>query len=289
MIFKIGNDCPPPLLFFYLCFICYITGFSHYYYYGYFVIMHVCGGLLGFSSSPQKMSENEQIKIALERFREAEAEDAIVCRFGPDYFRGARTGAFTGAWCAAFCSFFVHRHMKKDQLQADYEAGFAKGVRNPDFPRGVVRRGLRTQPMLALGCICLRITCVLKLCKTFLAHRRCREFDVDDLGFELLRDMAHENSEIPELLSRMQQELTRSEETKKRGDILEDLRHSQQSGERWGIERVIQKQTSGPLGGQRPPSYMDGVAVGLAGSIFDCFLPQKPPSAYYNMTFGYGR
>lgn len=235
------------------------------------------------------MSDSERLKAALERFREAEDEDAVVCRFGPEYFRGARAGAFCGAWGAALCSFFVYRHLKNDQLQADHEAGFAKGVRNPDFPRGIIRRGLRTQPMLALGCICLRITCVLKVSKTILAHRRCREFDLDDLGFELLHDMAQENVEVPELLVRMQQEIAQKEEEKKRGDIMEDLRTSQQSGQKWSIERVIQKQTSSPLGGQRCPSYMDGVAVGLAGSIFDCYLPQKPPSAYYNMTFGYGR
>eukprot|EP00796_Vickermania_ingenoplastis_P005021 gene5021-3616_t len=233
-----------------------------------------------------QQSATGALKDTFRQLREQEAEDDIVCRFGPAYFRGARFGAGCGVVTAASFSFFAYRFLKHDQATADRAAGFPAGVRHPDFPRSVLLRGLRTQPMLTLGCLCLQVTCVLKAIKFSLAHRRCVEFDMDDVGFELLELMAEESKEVPVMLQEMRHSLSVPKE--KETNLLEDFRRAKLAGQRWSLLSATRSVKPTISSYQRHPTFMDGVAVGLAGSVFDCYLPQKPPSCYYNMLFGYG-
>lgn len=245
------------------------------------------------------------------KFRVQVEEDEVICRFGREYFRGARLGSFVGGVSAGFCSWLVYRRLRIDQSVADREMGFTVGVRNPDFPRSVICRGLRSQPLLAASCLCLQLTCAFKAVKTVLAHRRCREFYIDDIGYELLLDMAKESDDGFRILQQLREEVMK--ESLKRGSecissnqvglypkevplgSVERMPVSPSTSNRqWTVNQLIQKHNFCDSNGrdfttgERAPKFRDGVAVGLLGSIFDCYLPQHQPSAYLNMRFGYG-
>lgn len=239
-------------------------------------------------------------------------EDAVVCRFGHDYFKGARFGSFVGGMTAGLYSWYLYRCLRKDQLIADKVAGFSSGALNPDFPRSVLRRGLRCQPFLTVSCLCLELTCAFKAVKTVLSHSRCREFALDDIGFDLLAQMAEEDYGVVSKLQAMGKEVAKecdvanvksvnSNRSRAQGipDPLNKLKVEPESHSvretQWTVKQLIQKHehllsSVGQVSEvKRMPTFMDGVAVGLFGSIFDCFLPQHSPSAYFNMCFGYGR
>lgn len=221
--------------------------------------------------------------------RRSEAEDDLVCRFGPDFFRGARFGALAGLFSCSFLAVLSFFRLKKDQFTADCSAGFSKGVRNPDFPKSVIWRGLRTQPMLAVSCMCLQLTCILKTMKAYLAHQRCLEFDMDDIGYDLLADLASEEADLPKMLEEMVDEI-RQNDAKKDSERLSRACQSSLP-ENGGSFRKLAKMSRRTASLARPsryPSFNDGVAVGLMGTVFDCYLPQNNPSSYYNMRFGYG-
>lgn len=207
---------------------------------------------------------------AYAEFRRRELEDGVILSFGRDYFFGVRCGAGWGALCTGWMSVMAWRMMKVDQRTADHSMGFGKGVRNPNFPRSVLRRGFRTQPMLAVSCLCLRLTCCIKIVKTVISNWRCREFDEDDVGYELISNLSEEEQ------SRLLSSVSAKEQVQPPSDSTSKL----------DLSKFINSCATGA--DSRKPTYMDGVAVGLAGSIFDCYLPQKPASRYLNACFGYG-
>lgn len=233
---------------------------------------------------------NSGAREAFLRYRQQEEEDAVVCQFGPDYFRGARAGAGCGAVVTAGCSAYSYRFMRRDQRAADAAVGFGPSARNTDFPKGVLRRGFVTQPMLAMGCFCLAVTSVLKVMKCRLAHRRCLEFEVDDVGFDLLMEMTAESPDAAAVLDGLRETVLQSQAVERQQtSLLEDFRSTQESGKSWKLSNALADQVARRSPSiARHPTFADGVAVGLAGSIMDCYTPQKPPSSYYNMHFGWG-
>lgn len=239
-------------------------------------------------------------------------EDAVLCRFGHEYFKGARFGSFAGGMTAGLYSWYLYCCLRKDQLLADRVAGFSFGALNPDFSRSVIRRGLRCQPLLTVSCLCLELTCAFKVIKTVLSHCRCREFVLDDIGFDLLAQMAEEDCGLLSKLHAMKIEVAKEGDvanvksinsyksrTQASTDSLNKCKVAPESHSvhqtQWTVNQLIQKHehllsSVNQLSAmKRMPTFMDGVAVGLFGSIFDCFLPQHSPPAYFNMCFGYGR
>ncbi|EPY32291.1 hypothetical protein AGDE_08766 [Angomonas deanei] len=160
--------------------------------------------------------------------------------------------------------------MKKDQREADTELGLKRGQVNKNFSSWVVVRGLKTQPMLACGCLALALTTSFKIVKYCLASQRCYEFYLDDLAFNEMEEERMINPQLAKEIAKLTDEKTPLPQ--------------QQEGSLAGV--VAQAKRMKPLALRRP-TYMDGVAVGLAGSILDCWVPQKPLHRYFNMCAGF--
>lgn len=250
-------------------------------------------------------------KKEYKRFLDQVEEDKIVCCFGRDYFRGARCGSAVGGFFAGICSWWMYRRLRYDQWVADREIGLAVGVRNPEFPRSVMRRGLLSQPLLAASCFCLQLTCFFKAVKCVLSHRRCHEFYLDDVGYDLLLQMAEETDTGLETSQQVKEEVVKGngevgthqgnnirngvhhiEGPLGKGEGLQGVRSP--SNRQWTVDQLIKRHEISSVNDMkemidsRTPTFIDGVAVGLLGSIFDCYLPQRPSSAYLNMHFGHG-
>lgn len=52
------------------------------------------------------------------------------------------------------------------------------------------------------------------------------------------------------------------------------------------MQQVLRKSDQGKSLLRRPPTFWDGVVMGLLCSIMGCYVPQKPLHTYYNMSFG---
>lgn len=222
-----------------------------------------------------------------------EKDDEVVLAFGRDYFHGARAGSglgglFTGAW-----AYIIYRRMKLDQHQANFEVGLKPGQPNPNFSSWVIPRGLRTQPMLTVGCLSLAATTVFKGVKCYLAHRRCIEFLLDDVEFAMLERMSRDDPVTRELFEKICAE----------GAAATSHAHQKLPGQPGApgpsatqvyksVELMMRDNpaltalNSGAGALKRPPTYWDGAAVGILGTIMDCYMPMKPVNRYYNMSFG---
>ncbi|EPY34345.1 hypothetical protein STCU_01009 [Strigomonas culicis] len=199
-------------------------------------------------------------------------DDEVVCAFGPDYFNGARWGSAWGGLGSLTCCLLAYRRLRKDQREVDYDMGLRKGQANKHFSRWVVLRGLRTQPMLATGCVGLAVTSTFKLIKFYLSSARCSEFWFDDMAFE---QMAPKEAEELKAYYHSQTFVAGRDPS------------SKPAAPTTVAALMKQAEVARPPQNRESPTFADGVAVGLLGSVLDCYVPQKPISRYYHMRFGY--
>ncbi|RNF17909.1 uncharacterized protein Tco025E_04654 [Trypanosoma conorhini] len=226
------------------------------------------------------MSEAEQARKAAVAFHLQEQDDSVLCAFGRDFFDGARRGAACGAVCTAWLSrrMFV---MLRDDFR-DHEASLPQQLRHGKW---TISLGFRTRPFLTLGCISLALTTLMKSAKFTLANYRYQEFVADDIGFTLLEQMCADSPEGREELGRLLDEALTG---LKAGAASPADGDGNGRGPHHKTLTCTLMQGASPLAERDPPSFWDGAAVGLLGSVMDCYLPSKPPRSYYGMRCGMG-
>lgn len=254
--------------------------------------------------------------------RQQADDDDVVCAFGPDYYRGAALGAGVGSLCAASLCYYTFSLLRADQREVDFVAGLRRGQRNHRFSPWTILRGLRTQPMLTVGCVALAATSTMKCIKCCLATGRCREFYKDDREFALLLEACEtkDNPRAQALLTAIEEasmptqpapvsplssKVAAMADLQKPSAAKIDLPTAPAAAEASRSPSSLQallhahgtKNTSSSGSGSggamattklihRSPTFWDGVAVAFLGSVMDCYLPQKPVQRYYNMRAG---
>ena len=192
-----------------------------------------------------------------EQLLRQEQEDDVVCNFGYDYFNGVRWGA--GAGCAF--SFFASMRLSWD-LQA---AMRIMDARHPpsvyDRSVNIVSRGFRSHPFITTGMVCFFVTGWTKLYKWYSASIRVNNFALASFDYSELRKSMASDAEAVKLFDRYSAELDKPEATLLR------------------IPKAVRDPP--PV-----PTFGDGVAVGLYGSLFDAWLPTKPTRDYMGYAAG---
>jgi hypothetical protein len=268
--------------------------------------------------TPQRVGVSSTPTTAfLEFLRQAEDDD-VVCAFGPDYFRGASLGAFGGSILTGLLCRYTFRILKADQREVDFLSGLRRGQRNRHFSSWTLLRGLRTQPMLTVGCMALGVTSTMKCVKCFLASRRCREFYADDVEFARLQSQSGADPKASALLEAIEREAVTANATisplaLKSAAVAELHKQPTSTGSSSAsppaspspvaastlkpgisVQELLNAHDSNRFSGaagstkliHRCPTFWDGVAVAFLGSVMDCYLPQKPVLKYYNMHVG---
>ncbi|KPA80015.1 putative mitochondrial hypothetical protein [Leptomonas pyrrhocoris] len=265
------------------------------------------------SSIRQRMPDG--IAAAFAEFFQKAEDDDVVCAFGPDYFRGASVGAFGGCLFTTSLCWYTFRLLKADQREVDFLAGLRRGQRNRHFSAWTILRGLRTQPMLTVGCLALAATSTMKCVKCYLASRRCREFYHDDMEFAMLQAQSDDDPKAAALLEAMKREAvtvrTQISPLAVKSAAVSEL-HKMPPSSSSVVSSPVEVEAasvSSPSAGasvqellkahgaekpniypskliHRCPTFADGVAVALLGSVMDCYLPQKSVQKYYNMHVG---
>lgn len=213
-----------------------------------------------------------------------EEDDTIVCAFGPDFFRGARDGAAIGGAFSTACCYWSFRRLKKDQAGVNADAGLKRGQRHPHLSSWTLLRGIRTQPMLTVGCIAMACTSVFKCIKFSLASRRCREFARDEEEFTTLLQASRTTPEAAAAFDKLCEgalSSTTNASLPPPSSSAGDAASSQAV-----MDALLRSAGTVDRVTRRPPSFMDGFAVGITGSIMDCYVPQKPLPKYYGMRLG---
>ncbi|EKF27704.1 hypothetical protein MOQ_008565 [Trypanosoma cruzi marinkellei] len=225
----------------------------------------------------EKEEEEEERKAAV-AFYLQEQDDAVLCAFGRDYFDGARRGAACGGVFTAWLSRRTYVDLRDDFKK--YEADLPRHLRRGKW---TISRGFRTRPFLTLGCISLVLTTLMKSVKFTLANHRYQEFLADDIGFTLLEQMYANLPEGNERLEKFLDEALTNSRTASASST-DGVSNSRMPHTKTVTSTLLQE--TSPLCERKPPSFWDGVAVGLMGSIMDCYLPSKPVYNYYGMRCG---
>ncbi|KPI86748.1 hypothetical protein ABL78_4165 [Leptomonas seymouri] len=266
------------------------------------------------SGAPLRQQMPDIAARAFANFFQQAEDDNVVCAFGPDYFRGASAGAFGGFFLTASLGWYSFSRLKADQREVDFLSGLRRGQRNRHFSSWTILRGLRTQPMLTVGCLALAATSAMKCMKWYLAGCRCREFYQDDLEYAMLELQSRDDPKAAALMDAIAREAaaerTPISPSAIKGAAVAELHKlsnssyasssaapttspslsSSQAGA--SLQSLLKKHDPNPLGGgsaklvHRHPSFWDGVAVAFLGSVMDCYLPQKPVQRYYFMHAG---
>jgi hypothetical protein len=214
-------------------------------------------------------------------------DDAVVCAFGPDFFNGARYGAGGGSLTSFLFAWRAYREIKTARMTSMLNSG----TRLVNLPRlkffATMTYGFRMQPLYASGVMACSLTGVAKLVKFYLASGRVNEFLLDDVEFEELQAWAKQSPETAKVFTDFCNDSLAS---------LKPQNHSVDVATAASptlSDRLIAKHGNAKrelhMGDQlvrRRPNFRDGVAVGLFGSIMDCYLPTKPESMYYDCCFG---
>lgn len=219
--------------------------------------------------------EAREVAVALHL---REKDDAVLCAFGRDFFDGARKGAASGGLFTAWLTRRTFIDLRDDYKE--YEADLPRHMRCSSW---TISRGFRTRPFFTLGCMSLALTTLLKVAKFTLANRRYQEFVADDVGFELLQAMcADSHGEKDELNRLLDVELGAS----KTGPVSTPERDVKTPNDQAkSLTRRLVAEAA-DVSERRAPTFWDGVAVGLLGSVMDCYLPSKPVYCYYGMRCG---
>ncbi|KAF5223086.1 hypothetical protein ECC02_003913 [Trypanosoma cruzi] len=223
------------------------------------------------------LGEEEERKAAV-AFYLQEQDDAVLCAFGRDYFDGARKGAACGGVFTAWLFRRTYVDLREDFKE--HEANLPRHLRRGKW---TISRGFRTRPFLTLGCISLALTTLMKSVKFTLANYRYQEFVADDIGFTLLEQMCANLPEGNERFEKLLDEaLTNS--TAVSASPSDGVANSRMPKKKTVTSALMQESSS--LRERKPPSFWDGVAVGLMGSVMDCYLPSRPVHTYYGMQCG---
>ncbi|KAG8345992.1 hypothetical protein ERJ75_000962700 [Trypanosoma vivax] len=219
---------------------------------------------------------NQEIAIARHL---QEYDDSILCAFGPDFFDGARKGAGFGGIFTAWLAWRSFVDLKNDHRECD---ALLPGQRIPN--QWTIPRGFRSRPFFTLGCVSLGITTVMKAAKFYLANYRYQEFVADDVGFALLQSlygsMSGSEPQFKDFLNEVLTKPSHGSSALNKEALVDEQRKSP----RVVTDFLLRNATH--VCEREPPSFWDGVAVGLVGSIMDCYLPAKPIQTYYGMRCG---
>ncbi|ESL05919.1 hypothetical protein TRSC58_06416 [Trypanosoma rangeli SC58] len=225
-----------------------------------------------------RMSEAEELQKAAVALHLQEHDDSILCAFGPDFFDGARKGAACGAVFTAWLSRRTYVELRDDFR--DHEASVLRHLRRGKW---TISLGFRTRPFLTLGCVSLALTALMKSVKFTLANYRYQEFVTDDIGFTLLEQMCADSPEVKEKLGVF---IDGALADLKAGSVPPSGSNVNSYNLPYKNVTSALMQAASPLRERVPPSFWDGVAVGLLGSVMDCYLPSKPLQSYYGMRCG---
>jgi hypothetical protein len=215
-----------------------------------------------------------------------QSDDATICNFGPDFFNGARYGSGFGSLTSfifAWSSFYA---IRKAQTASLVNGGARPGKLPKMSFVSIMKFGFRLQPFFATGVIACTTTGIAKLVKFYFASARVNEFLFDDIEFEGLRHWADQSEETSKAFEAFCKDSIESAPTStitsakqiasmnltdkliaKHGEAKRDLEYG---------DHIL----------KRRPTFGDGVAVGLFGSIMDCYLPTLPENCYFDWRFG---
>nr|CCC93707.1 conserved hypothetical protein [Trypanosoma congolense IL3000] len=227
--------------------------------------------------SAQSDSERQKLIAALHL---KEQDDALLCAFGPDFFNGARVGAGCGGVFTAYLAWRSFVDLRKDHRLCD--VSLPKHMHDNSW---TIKRGFRSRPFFTVGCIALSITTVLKTAKFCLASYRYQEFVADDIGFELLKEMYAGSCEEQHELEVLTQALSNPNGIDKTPSVANAPPVGGNGSKGTALTELLVGRASSVCE-REPPSFWDGVAVGVMGSVMDCYLPSKPLYSYYNMRCG---
>ena len=168
--------------------------------------------------------------------------------FGPDYFNGAKWGAFSSFWLVVYCG---RRSYKQLMLKAaaQRKAGTFHGYMAAD--------GMQCVTLFACA-----VMSVLKFSKWFVARGRHNEFLWDEYYAKKSASL-EDRAELQYM--EMQRAKAKEREEKTPSRHLKNLRARDSI-----------------------PTWWDGFAVGVMGSLQDAYNPQKPVIKYLGMKFGKG-
>ncbi|KEG14991.1 hypothetical protein DQ04_00231170 [Trypanosoma grayi] len=222
------------------------------------------------------MPLSHEKRNAVVSFYLQEQDDAVLCAFGCDYFDGARKGAACGGLFTAWLARRTYVDLRDDYME--YAASIPRHMRDNSW---TIIRGFRTRPFFTVGCISLVMTTLMKSVKFTLANYRYQEFVADDMDFELLEK---ELSSTPEGKSELERLFKEVSKTTTAASLRDDAAGTR--GPRGQtVTNTLMKEAS-QVCERSAPTFWDGVAVGLMGSIMDCYLPSKPVYNYYGMRCG---
>jgi hypothetical protein len=191
-----------------------------------------------------------------ERLLAQEREDDIVCAFGFDFFDGIRWSAGCGAILSFIASYRLYGDLSLILKAEDHANPHAY-----DFGKSAVVRGLRVNPYMTAGMWSFFLMGWTKLFKWYSASVRVNTFYMASFEFEEMRDSAvKQDPEGAKLFDAYCAELTKPSAT---------------------LFRDAQEKSAIVT-----PTFSDGVAVGLFGSLFDSWLPTRPTSDYVGFAAG---
>jgi hypothetical protein len=195
-----------------------------------------------------------------ERLLAEEREDDIVCSFGYDFFDGVRWASGCGSVLSFVAAWRLSGDIKKRLKAADAQFPNAYDVHKP-----MLIRGLRICPMMTIGVVSFLVTGVSKVFKWYSSSIRVNNFLLAEYELSETRLSLNDDPEARAIFDEYCKELAAPQ-----GTLFRDTSKS------WASQD------------QPPPapSFSDGVAVGIYGSLFDSWLPTGPTSAYIGFTGG---
>ena len=185
-----------------------------------------------------------------------------TCAFGPEFFDGARWGA----GLTFLPTVFAGRRSYRRAVRA--------------MPKGPKASLWKFDPWACIFSGACGITASMKAIKFFAARGRVREFELDE-------EYAVMNASDEELEAMATMKVIR--EARARGEDLSEFVDETTTAE----EKAAKSRRLGgrDIGNARAkqlmmPTWWDGFAVGLYGSLVDANTPHKPPTAYLGMRAG---
>jgi hypothetical protein len=197
-------------------------------------------------------------KALFERLLAEEREDDIICSFGYDFFNGIRWAAGCGSVLSFVASYRLFGDLKHLVSAAD-----ARNPHSYDRTKLTIIKGMRVHPYMTAGTVSFFLMGCTKLFKWYSASVRVNNFHLAEFDFMLARQSFSEDPQAQKLFDEYCTELAKPE-----SNLFRDS--SNVRGRR----------------APRTPSFSDGVAVGLFGSLFDSWLPTGPTSAYIGFSAG---
>ncbi|CUG87354.1 Hypothetical protein, putative [Bodo saltans] len=215
-----------------------------------------------------------------------QSDDAIICNFGPEFFNGARYGSGFGSLMSFLFSWSAFCAIRKARMSLIVNSGTRSGKLPSMSFIPTMKWGFRLQPFFTTGVIACFTTGCAKLVKFYLSSARVNEFLFDDLEFEGLQHWANQSEETSKAFDAFCKDSIASAPTSTMSsakqiasmDLTDKLiaRHSEAKRDLDYGDHIL----------KRRPTFGDGVAVGLFGSIMDCHLPTLPENRYFDWKFG---